>query len=162
MLVCANPDRPWIAPVNVDRRSLRDTRKFIDGIQASLAQFPRVEPEQTADQVDSCIRTKQNRQMGFLALYDGVVVAYNSRESLDDRSHRFIFTDDGSAKYHRESFNIDVQMLTPPELNLDGALAIATEAKAIEELGFVYTMLRGMQSADWARLERTTVPTARC
>ena len=138
------------------------TQALLIQIQESLCNFPGYDdvdrfsefiPNESTKTFHFCRYNRKNfKSASFLHLTDGMAVLWNTRNSLEDRSHRLNVPRQGNEfSYHREAYNVDIQAIGSKVLNLSGveqiAQALPTIANDLVKIVGVATLFNEI---DWA------------
>lgn len=150
------PESPHYFETWIARRNLRKAA-------AVLLNFPYGEDtEITIEKYDTCSRARKFNVPYYTNLADGVAVSYTTEEWLEDRSHRFIFPDEGELAYHREAFNVDCQKIPSKTLNLAGIEVITSDPLVLPQARMVASWTLACAQNNWEGMEQARTPQAQC
>lgn len=136
------------------RRQLKRIGKALLGLsQDEIGETPI-----TCDAIKICSRSRVPERIVCMFLQDGVGLLYTTEGFLENRSHRFIFPDDGEPSYHREAFNVDCQAIDSPSVNAEGMAALVADKNIINQINFVSRFIETEQM----EFKKVYIPTTRC
>ncbi|MDZ7744861.1 MAG: hypothetical protein U5K77_03870 [Candidatus Saccharibacteria bacterium] len=146
-----------------------NAKRHLKIIRKALLTYPREDMVDVGvDEFNICSRERPSRnrtnevRLGFNALRDGVAVFYVTEEFLEDRSHRFIFPDDGEPRYHREPFNVDCQKMPSRGLDVEGVDQFISHRAVIHELDNIAPEITLLNEGNWVGLTRVRGRSAQC
>lgn len=138
----------------------------IANIQRGLSQYQAPKDrqlDQTLAEYEFCTRTRKKDNLGLVALSDGFVLHKVTEGALAIISHRLKIPQQGDAvQYHREAFDIDIQCLPPPPINLVGLEQISRQEAAIKQVLSFEMDIVWCAATNWEYLRANSMPMTSC